>query len=323
LGFSVIAAVLVTATLAALGGPLDWAMSWTESLLLCAFYLLQQLSDFYRRCGYVFDQITESTVSSQIIFWLRLTALVLIHPSTLTGFLIVLILSASIGAVAALLRELRSSMLVCDKQKNRMLIKTHAALSKWGIINAPLTWGGLHLPILLVGVISGKEAAAIVGSVRGITTFLNILLELLETFIPTWLASKMTREDSLPLNASIRLLVIGGAIWLLGLALLFAAGGQIVLRLLGENYLPYKSMLLVIWLANGLYFTGRVIGLHYRMSRDTLAQTIGSAGGLVALLVALPAIQRSGEWGGAWSLVIVQLGVMFALALYWMTKSYR
>lgn len=322
-GFSLVSAVLVTAILAATGQYLDWQVSWIESLSLGIFYVVQQLADFYRRSGYIFDHIAESAISSQIVFWFRVLTIVLIHPTTLVGFLGVLIFTASLGAVAIMIRAWRIRGLTCDHQNNQLLTESHVFLSKWNVFNAPLTWGGLHLPILIVGAVSGKEAAAIVGSIRGIATFLNVLLELLETYIPVWLASKITREGDLSRNPTIRLLIIGLVIWLLGFAFLLAAGERIVLFLLGERYLAYFPILFVIWLANGFYFIGRVIGLHFRMTRDTLAQAIGSAGGMLALLFSLPLIQQNGVWGGAWSFAIVQAGVILTLVLYWAAKSRR
>ena len=321
-GFSLVSAVLVTAILAATGRYLDWHVSWVELLLLGIFYVAQQLADFYRRSGYIFEYIAKSAISSQIVFGFRVLMIFLIHPTTLVGFLWVLILSASFGACAIMVREWRTRG-PASSHRDQEQTNSHFRLSKWNVLNAPLTWGGLHLPILLIGAISGKEAAAIVGSIRGITTFLNVLLELLETYIPTWLASKITREGYLSRNPSIRLLIVGLAIWLLGFVLLFATGERVVSYLLGERYLTYFPILLVIWLANGLYFIGRVIGLHFRMSRDTLAQAVGSAGGIVALLFSLPLVHQDGIWGGAWSFAIVQAGIILTLILYWAAKSRR
>lgn len=323
LGFALSAAFLLALILALAGTALDWRLSWTESISLGAFYVIQQLADFYRRSGYIFAHIAGSALSSQMIFWIRLLAILLAQPATLVGFLWVFVLSAAFGMFALLIQAWRARRVACDKRHNQLLSQSHVFLSKWNVVNAPLAWSGLHLPILLIGAVSGKEAAAIVGSIRGITSFLNVLLELLETYIPTWLASKITPDGHLSRSPSIRLLAMGLAIWLAGFVLLLLAGEQIVLFLLGECYLSYAYILYIIWVANGLYFAGRVIGLHFRMTRDTRAQAIGSMGGILALLVALPLIQRDGIGGGAWSFAIIQAGVILTLVLYWVAKSRR
>jgi hypothetical protein len=62
--------------LARWGGQLQWPMSRSEFLLLGGFYFLQQLADFYRRSGYVFDAVLPATVTSQLIFWSRIGAVV-------------------------------------------------------------------------------------------------------------------------------------------------------------------------------------------------------------------------------------------------------
>lgn len=201
------------------------------------------------------------------------------------------------------------------------MIDSHVHLSKWNVVNAPLAWGGLHLPLLMIGAFAGKEAAAIIGSIRGITTFMNVLLELLETYVPTWLASKIKKDGELPRAPSVRLLGVGGAIWIAGFIAFWFAGEWVLRLLLGERYASYNAVLLIIWGANGLYFIGRVISLHFRMSRDTLAQAIGSLGGVLALWAALPIILKNGVEGGAWSFAIVQGGVILTLFLYWAFRS--
>lgn len=309
--------------LARWGGQLQWPMSRSEFLLLGGFYFLQQLADFYRRSGYVFDVVLPATVTSQLIFWSRIGALVIVRPATLEGVLAILAASAAIGALAALLRERVPPASPCSRAQDAHWRRAHLRMSAWSLVNAPLAWGGLHLPILLVGALAGGKAAAILGSIRGITAFLNVLLELLETLVPTWLASRLTRDGTLPLSPALRLLAFGGTIWLVGLVVLAALGERIMVLTLGRAYQPYAAMLLVIWVANGLYFIGRVIGLHYRMTRDLRAQTIGSAGGILALLASLPLVARHGEWGGAFALAIAQAGVILMLGAYWLLARTR
>ncbi len=315
-GFAVLSAALLGCAILLFGGLLDWTLSAPQAGLIAGFYFLQQLADFFRRSAYLFDEIALASISSQFTFWARILALILFHPNTLTGFLLILTLTAAIGASAAIVQRFVQPGPKCAAEKQVERIKRHFALSRWSLLNAPLTWGGLHLPILLAGALAGKEAAAILGSVRGLTAFVNILLEMLETFVPAWLSTHPTREGRLPLSPSLRLLAVGCIIWTIGLIAFLALDKVLIAVTLGKHYLPFHSMLIVIWLANGLYFVGRVIGLHFRMAMDTRAQTIGSAGGIVALILALPLIRQYAEWGGAWALVIIQLGTMLALGLY-------
>jgi hypothetical protein len=303
---------------------LAWPAGPIELASLFAFLFLQQLADFHRRAGYVFAQIGASMAGSLAGLTMRIVAIVVVRPGDVVAYFLILALTALPGAVWALLAGIPRRDEGCPAAVRHALLRSHVGLSKWNVLNAPLMWCGLHLPILLAGVLHSKEAAAVLGSIRAITTFVNVALELLETLVPAWLAAKFPRGGMAAIRAAeVRMLAIGGGVWLSG-ALAILVGGEAILSLvLGAQYARHAPALLVVWLGNGVYFIGRVIGLHYRMARNTFMEMLGSVGGVFALLLCLPIIAAHGALGGAWSLLFVQVGVVSAFLGYRWIVSLR
>jgi hypothetical protein len=315
---------LVIAVFHSMESMLAWRASPVELVSLFAFLFLQQLADFHRRAGYVFERIGASMAGSLVGLAVRFTAIILVRPGDAAAYFFILALTALPGAVWALLAGIPPRDEGCPAAVRHALLRSHVGLSKWNVLNAPLMWCGLHLPILLAGALHSKEAAAVLGSIRAITTFVNVALELLETLVPAWLATKFPQGGMAAIRAAeVRMLVIGGGVWLSG-ALAILVGGEAILSLvLGDQYARHAPALLVIWLGNGVYFVGRVIGLHYRMARKTFMEMLGSVGGLFALLLCLPIIAAHGALGGAWSLFFVQVGVVVAFLGYRWVVSLR
>ena len=310
------AALVLLLGFVAFQGFLKWQIGFSEALLLSAFLIVQQVADFYRRSGYVFDRIGRSALQSLWVYGARLALLLALRPETVAGFLLAMLLPGVPLAAAGLVETLRQWRPRGTSGEERALISAHLRLGRWAIAGAPLRWGGLHLPILLTGALHSIEAAAILGSLRAITTFVNVLLELLETFIPAWLAAKGRRGEGALARGSWLLFLSGAAIWLAGAAAIFLFGETAIRFLLGAGYAGNTKLLHVIWAGNGIYFVGRVVGLHYRMSRNTWLESLGLAAGFGALLLSLPLIAAQGAWGGAWCLLIVQAATLAALLVY-------
>lgn len=307
--------LLIAGVLMQKGIGLD--LSLKEWILVCIFLFLQQITDFYRRSGYVFEKIQQSAISSAVAYGLRISGIALFQPSDLTEFLFIIIIASSPIALLMMKNFLSAKKHTINAiLSSDQLRKTHLRISKWTIFNAPLKWIGLHLPIILAGSLHSIEAAAIIGSVRSITTFANVLLEQLETFIPAWLASSATHSHKLLKKRSIYLLIAGAIIWVSGLILIGLLGEITLLYLLGPTYAKHSNLLYVIWFANGLYFAGRVISLHYRSMKNSKLEFYGSLAGTLALTFTIPTISKYGADGAAWSLVIVQAVSLLGLIGY-------
>jgi len=299
------------------GGALGWQPSGIENLAIVAFLFLQQIADFQRRSGYVFDQIEISSRVNILGIVSRVFVLFFVRPGSAFEFVTLLTVTAMPGVVFELLIQRRGETGGEYLTQRGEILRRHMHLCRWNILNAPLTWGGLHLPVFLVAALASKEQAAIFGSVRAISTFANVFLGLLETLIPSWMASRVAVGGMSALRfASLRLLKVGGVLWAFGLLIIVFIGESAVVFLLGEQYKKYALILSIGWLGNGIYFVGRILGLHYRIGKNSFAEFLGAVGGGVVLFCCLPLIQQYASWGGAWTLVAVQLGSVFSLLGY-------
>lgn len=313
-------AILVMLFFELAGDWLDWTISVPEALALLVFLIVQQFADFYRRAGYVFDHVPASAAMSLAGLLLRVGVLLALRPSTVGEFVLVLGLTALPGCLAEFSLQWRGR----NQRQQAGLLREHLRLCRWSMANAPSLWGNKNMPIYMTAALASKEAAAVLGSVRAIANFINVLLELLDTKVPAWLAQKVRDSGQQVLRySSLRLLFLGGVIWLGGLLGMLAFGEQAVALILGETYRPYAFILPIAWTANGLFFAGRVVGLHYRMAKDSFAEFVGSLGGAAALVLCVPVVAGFGVWGGAWAFVAAQLGVALTLVIYRQIKRGR
>ena len=295
-------------------GALQWQVTAQETALLLAFLIFQQFADFYRRSGYVFGWIGRSAGQSMWLYGTRIAAILYFRPESLSGFLLAMSLPALPPALRGVTEFIRDRGDYGDA--NRDIARFHQGLSKWNVYGAPLRWAGLHLPILLVGALHSLEAAAILGTLRAITTFANVLLEMLETFVPAWLSARLQKGEKALRSGSLALLGIGALLWFGGAAAIALFGEALVLYVLGAQYAEYTLILHIVWLGNGIYFASRAVGLHYRMKQNSRLEFLGLAIGVGALLLSIPLIPLYGAWGGAWCLNIVQIATLASLLVY-------
>lgn len=314
-GTSVVMAAVLLSILVMAGPYLEWVPTWTEMLWAGCFLVFQQWADFQRRSGYVFGSIHSAAVLSVTVLVLRVGMLLSLRPERAETFFAVLALSALPAALVALVRarpEVRWT-----KGENKGMLSRHFKLARWNILNAPLQWMGLHLPILLAGLMAGAGAAAIVASVRSLSTAANVFLELLETYVPAWMVSRARQDGHTGIQmVTGRLYFWGGAVWLVVAGGILFFGEPLLGMALGRTYAPYGWVLLLLWIGNGIYFAARVFGVRQRVIKRTSVELAGSLGGILTLAAAWPLMERYGALGVAVVLALVQLGGAVTQLLY-------
>lgn len=306
IGSSILTTLLIAATLVIFQEQLGWQVTAQDLVLLSAFLVSQQIADFYRRSGYVYGRIESVALQSLWFYGARIAGVLYLQPATVLEFLLIMTLPALPAVLLALGEIARHRARFIHDGKNLDIIRLHFNLSKWNILGTPFRWAGLHLPIILVGALHSLEAVAILGTIRAITTFANVLLELLETFVPAWLSSKHRESEETLADASFRIFYVGIFVWTVGALAIWLAGEKAIDLILGPEYVSYSSLLLILWASNGVYFSAKIIGLYYRLRKNTRIEFLGLAIGMISLLLATPLIILYGAWGGAWCLVIVQ-----------------
>lgn len=289
-----------------LGERLGVAFDSGDAVLVAVFLASQQLTDFVRRCGYVFATPRDAAKVSLFAHGGRALLLLGLSPDTFEFFL--LAVSAPAVAVCVWL-VVRSDWLLTEGDSALSARQTHWRLSFWLILDAPLKWIGVHAPIFLVGLLHSGQAAAILGTVRALMSFANVFLEQLETVVPRMLAAR-SQAGRLELRTSVaKLIGFGLVFWSLGLLALWLLQSWIV-QLFDAFYRPWYALTYLLWSANGVYFLAKMLALESRARKDTRMEFVGSAFGVLALGASVVLLPELDAWGGAMSLVLVQLGVL-------------
>jgi len=315
-----ILSLLISGTWWVVGDVFGWQASATEAGLLFTFLVVQQLADFDRRSAYIFSETSRAIYSSAALYPLRIIGLLAISPDTVSEVLLVLIVSALIPAAFTLVTSVRWASE--DAQSWTRAAKEHLAYSRLFIAGAPLGWLWAYIPVFMLGTIHGKEQAALLASIRGISNMANVLMEQIETrVVADW--GRMHHGNGAPvLEAAVsRLLKVGAIFWLGGMAVLLLAGRQIVSLVLGSLYAPHWHLLVIGWVGYGVYFLARVSGIKHRTLGSNRVEFIGNLCGVLAALAAgfamIPALNAA---GAAWVYVIIAAAMLIG-QMYYAKKS--
>lgn len=294
------------------GRVLGWQATEEEAGLLLAFLILQQLADFDRRAAYIFSGVSRAVYSSAALYPLRIIGLLLVRPETVSQVLAVLIVSALIPAalsVASVGQRIASSWIEAAKE--------HLVYSRLFIAGAPLGWLWAYIPIFLLGYMHGKEQAALLASIRGLSNVANVLMEQIETKVVADWARVQHGEGTVAMHgAAFHLLKIGMMFWLVGMVVVVTFGQKIVGVVLGDLYAPYWHLLVIGWGGYGVYFLARVLGIKHRILGANHVEFIGNFCSVLAAVLAsialIPVLQAT---GAAWVYVIASAAMLISQIL--------
>lgn len=294
------------------GRVLGWQATDEEAGLLFIFLILQQMADFDRRTAYIFSSVGRAVYSSAALYPLRIIGLLFVRPTTLSQVLLVLIVSTLVPAMLSI---------ICVVQRITSswtdAVKEHLVYSRLFIAGAPLGWMWAYTPIFLLGIIHGKEQAALLASIRGISNVANVLMEQLETkVIADWARIHHSKGVNAIESAGSRLLKLGMLFWLSGMMIITLFGREIVVLVLGNLYAMHWHLLLISWGAYGVYFFARVTGIKHRSLGANHIEFIGNLCGVVAAMMAgfmlIPALKAA---GAAWVYVVVSTVMLISQIL--------
>lgn len=282
------------------GDFFEWQATSAEIVLMLAFLVVQQLADFDRRTAYIFSNTKRAILSSALLYPGRIIALIIVRPDTVSQVLEVMIFSALIPAAITVYVASRSKP-VAD-QPWSSAIRSHLSYSRLFIAGAPLGWLWSYIPIFMLGIMHGKEQAAVLASIRGISNIANVLMEQLETkVVADWARLHHGDGPSVMQAAAQRILKIGMMFWMLGMLAILFFGQEIVTLVLGGLYKPYWYLLVIGWLGYGVYFVVRVSGVKYRALGSNKVEFIGNIYGVVASIFSgFVLIPPYGVIGAAW-----------------------
>ncbi len=308
--------LLISVTWFGAGNIFGWQATATEAGLLFAFLILQQLADFDRRSAYIFSGTRRAVYSSAALYPLRIIGLLVIRPETVSQVLLVLIVSAIIPAVLTISAASKSRSKAAPSWLDAT--KAHIAYSKLFIAGAPLGWLWSYIPIFMLGTMHGKEQAAVLASIRGISNIANVLMEQLETKVVADWARVHHGSGTHVMKAAVsRLLKFGIIFWLSGMTVVVVFGREIVTLVLGNIYVPHWHLLVIGWGGYGVYFLARVSGIKHRTLGANQVEFIGNLCGVVAAIAAgfmfIPAFSAA---GAAWVYAIISAAMLIGQMSY-------
>ena len=307
--------VLISTMWFGFGNVFSWQATVTEAGLLFSFLLLQQMADFDRRSAYIFSGARRAVFSSVALYPLRIIGLIIVRPDTVSQVLLVLIVSSLFPAALTLYAMSKSRSDATQSWK--IAIKDHLKYSRLFIAGAPLGWLWAYIPIFLLGIMHGKEQAALLASIRGISNVANVMMEQIETKVVADWARVSHSAGSYAINSSvIRLLKIGMIFWLSGMTIVVVFGREIVTLILGNLYTPHWSLLVIGWGGYGVYFLARVSGIKHRTLGSNHIEFIGNLCGVLAAIAAgYVLIYNFKAIGAAWTYVIIAFVMLISQML--------
>lgn len=292
---------------------IHWNSTPTECMLIFLFLFFQQLADFERRTSYIFDTSMHALQSSLLIYPARLCLFVWISPTNIESVLIILALTALAPATLTIVKHIKLFDYSCFRFYYNRAVK-HIKFSQLLIASAPLGWLWSYIPVFALGGLHGKESVAILVSIRNLANVANVLMEQLETVVSAQLALEYYSIGKEKMKYTLRRLAIFGSVmWISGLVIILAYGAEIVLYSLGVKYIVHRHILLISWLAYGLYFISRLFGLKYRTIKNLRVEFVGGIASVIAAgLTSYPLISSYDIYGAAWVFVIISAtGIIF------------
>ena len=316
---AILCAVFIAMFWFVFGSYFGWTLSIADLSLLFAFFAIQQMADFNRRSSYIFSSALAATISSATLYPIRIVALLILQPRNIDAVLLILIVSAIFPA----LLTIRSIGKLEKNSKTWLLsIKEHLYYSRLFIAGSLVSWLWSYAPVFILGMMEGKAAAALLASIRGISSAANIFMEQLETkAVADW--SRLHHEEGAGrvLAEVKRLNRIAFVFWLTVMLGIFFFDKAIVTIILGDLYSSSAYILDIAWIAYGAFYVARVHGIWCRTLGNNKIEFISNTAGLIAAIV--------GSWfliplydikGAAW--VYFAIPVAIYLVQLVITKSY-
>lgn len=288
-------------------GPyLGWSVTPYELALIIAFLFLQQLSDFTRRSAYIFSSAESAFHSSLWTYPIRWLILFLVAPKTIDGVLIIMIASCVVSAGMAMRASINSRVDFSWWQEQAL---EHLNYSKLFIAGSVLSWFWAYTPVFILGMLQGKAAAALLASIRGISSMANIFIEQLETKAAADWSRQYHSEGAASVRQSIsQINKLALVFWVFVMLIIVVFNQSIVSLILGSQYSPYSNILIVAWVGYGAFYVTRIHGITHRTFGDNKIEFIAGASGLLAAaLGSYWLIPQFKVEGAAWVYVLIAI----------------
>jgi hypothetical protein len=271
-------------------------------LALAVFVGIHGVADGGRRLSYV-EQVNIAFGHSILILFLRISLLLAIRPDSAFSAVLTLALASTPAAAATILHMARRK---CENFKGKL--GQHIARTPFTLGSEMFKWVCAHLPVIVLAWHNPAFGAAALVSVRGISSAINVFLEMFETYFPAWLARRRANYGEKGLiEGSLRIALIGGVAWAASFAVIFLFGNQIVSGILGERYADLGGLLQLLWIVNGINFLARIVWVFRKLGGCRLCEALGTFSGALVVSVSLFLLPTLDLWSACCTLLAGQV----------------
>lgn len=285
----------------------NWNLPLQAWIVFFFFLIFQQISDFGRRSSYIFRSSRQAWLNSMCIYPLRILLLLVIHPTSVLSFLLIMLLTSLPPAVMVLVRSLK--FLSIDKEFFQNT-REHLREVKWLLISSPFSflWG--MIPVYAGGLMLSLNEVGLYTTLNSINNVGNVAMELLETEFSAK-AGKVAASDRASIKAVFRkVLVTGLGAWVLGMVVVIVFRDLIIRIIAGNAYLAGEKLMILLWGSVLFMFLSRLDTVLLRTMEKT--RTVFNSyfiATLIALLTAWPLIKTLGVYGIAVSVIMATVSI--------------
>jgi len=273
---SIIIAIIAIFILQYTAAMAEWDVSRLESMLIFVCFLSFLNLDFYRRAQYILGNTKGSGLVSLKVFIVRICIIFAYQPQSFLEFLVVITISILVVYITKINWFFEISKF------NKAFVAQHLLLSKWSIANSLMLWVVMHGLVVFTGYYLEGTLMAVLITLRSISNIFNVLLELLETYLPMKLIGfKLSQVEGVKLIANVA--TFGLVISFLIGGLIYTYAEELLFMILGDQYSRYWFLLLYLWIGNTMFFLTRLYGVSFRVLINPILELKATFIGFVVL----------------------------------------
>lgn len=310
---SVVVLIMLLFSLAVFYLVVPAGLNTSYALGFASFIVVQQMTDGLRRIFYIFQQDLEAFKVSFLVNVPRIVLLAVLDCSTYLDFILVLVLSG-----------VYSVFLYCFETRyvpgcgfSTRFISLHARQSFWLWLTGPLGWAWNSVPVFMLGSIKGVAMVGVFTSIRSVSNFANVFLELLETKYAAFMASNRGKDSEV---TSTKVFICALCFWAVLVVLAAQFGRELITLMFGERMAEWHLLLpmLMILQMFVFFFRKSAVGLRVvgKYSSISLVYLVGL---LLVVVISIASIDSFSIYGVGFAL-LGSAAVMTYAAKYFEVK---
>ena len=260
------------------------------------------LMDYERRLRYFVEcaVIKNPVFVSGIGYLPRVILLWVIQPSSIFEFTMVVMAASVPLTLMALWRALHCKFDIEFFKFSKMQLSSGV----WMSASIPINWLWNQAPLFLTGSVFGMAAAGIYATIKNITKFANVAMEMIPTYVASRLSSLYKEDKDKYVKYIFKIVLAAFSAWVGIMWILIWFGGELLDLLYGERYAGHVWILWLLWGFNIFVLLNRIQFLHLHLKGKTRIVPVSYLIGLAAIVLTFYMFSSLGEAVSALSMLI-------------------